>query len=167
MDKRPHQIDASLGVQIDHHNAQRAQPVQPALKRPALSHNQRPKPKLSHQPAAIPARSQRRHHDQIPIRPLPPRVAKCIRLAMRRRIAILHPAIVSRAQQLPLSRKNGSANRNSAFVASFARFCKSNGKQFDRVESRIHSVQNNRSARLRNTRRARKHRRTAYRHPPR
>lgn len=164
MDIRAHQIHARLCVQVDHHNPQRAQPVQAALKRPALSHNQRPKSELPYQPAAIPAWSQRRHHNQIPIRPLPPRIAKRIRLPMRRRIAILHAAVMSRAQQLPSPRKDGRPNRDPTFVAPFARFSKSNGKQLDRVESGIHSVQNNRSAH-----RAvpSKHRWTAYRHPPR
>jgi hypothetical protein len=50
---------------------------------------------------------------------------------MRRRIAILHPPIVTRANQLPLTRENRRPDREPAFVAPFARFRKSHGKQFD------------------------------------
>src|ERR1700730_4569153 len=55
--------------------------------------------KLPDQSAAIPARRQRGHHNFVAIAALTPRFAKRIGLAVRRRIAILHPAVAPAAQQ--------------------------------------------------------------------
>ena len=92
-DKSRQQIRALLRIQINHLHPKLFQPLHATRKVPALPNYQRLNPKLPDQPAAVPARSQRRHHNLVAISPLPPRSPKRIRLAMHRRIAVLHSAI--------------------------------------------------------------------------
>src|SRR5262249_33451435 len=102
-----------LRIQIEDLHTQRAKPFHTALKIPALAHNDGAESELPHQPAAIPARRQRRHHDQLLVALLPPGVPKRVGLPMHRRIALLHAAVVSRADQLALFVENGRANWNA------------------------------------------------------
>src|ERR1700733_1226025 len=95
LDKPSQQIRTLLRVQINDLHPKPLQPLHPALKIPALPHHQRLNPKLPDQPAAIPARSQSRHHNLVAISPLPSRPPKRIRLTMHRRISLLHPLISS------------------------------------------------------------------------
>src|SRR5882724_2180972 len=57
------QIDALLRIEVNHLHAQGTKPFDPTLKVSALTHHQRTKSKLPHQPAAIPARSEGRDHN--------------------------------------------------------------------------------------------------------
>lgn len=115
------QFAALLAIEIDHLNPMLAQPVDAALERPALAHHHRADPELPHQPAAIPARSQRCHHYQVPITALPPRAPERIRLSVHTGVPLLHPAIMPAADQLPRFREDRGANRNPAFEAPIPR----------------------------------------------
>jgi len=95
------QRPASLRLQVHHLDPILPQPRHSTLKRHTLPHNQPLEPELPHQPRAVPARRQSRHHGAPAIAPLPPRPPERIRLAMRARIALLHPPVVSGAQQPP------------------------------------------------------------------
>ena len=112
-DKPGQQLPAGLGLEVHHLDAVLAQPRHSPLKRHALADDQPPEAELAHQAGAVPARRQRRHHGAAAIAALPPRVAERVRLAMRAGIAILHPAVVARAQQPSVRVKHRRADRNS------------------------------------------------------
>ncbi len=67
---------------------------------------------------------------------------------MRRRIAPLHPPIMSRANQPSITRKNGRTDGDATFSPARTRLAQSGLEQFMRVETGFHSVQNSRSGRL-------------------
>src|SRR3954454_7226320 len=66
------EVDALLGVQVDHRHAVLAQPVDPTLEGDGLPDDDRPDPELAHQAAAIPARREGGDHDRVAIAALPP-----------------------------------------------------------------------------------------------
>src|SRR3954468_14977513 len=78
--------------------------------------------KLSDEPAAIPARRQCRDHDEVPVAFLPSRTPKSICLAVHAGVALLHPAIMSAADQLPAPGEESRANRDAALRATVTGF---------------------------------------------
>jgi hypothetical protein len=86
-------------------DAQRAEPFHATLKIAALPDHERTETKLPYQSAAIPARSQRRNHGQVTIAALASRIAEGVGLAMQGRIAVLHAAVVARANEFALASK--------------------------------------------------------------
>src|SRR5712692_1849003 len=95
--------NALLGVQVDDIDSILDQPIDAAAEIYGLADHYGANAKLADQAAAIPARSQRGHHDFVAVSPLPARFAKRIRLAMRGRITLLHSAVVAASQQLSAS----------------------------------------------------------------
>ena len=110
--KAREQLDTLARTQVHNFNPTFAQPLDPALKVHRLPDDQRTKPKLPHQPAAIPARRKRRDHNQIPIATLPSRTPKRIRLPMNRWVPLLHPPVPPRTQQRPIPAKDRRPNRH-------------------------------------------------------
>src|SRR5712692_7408126 len=96
-------LDAFVRMGVEHFGAVFAQPIDAAAEIYGLADHNGANPKLADQAAAIPAGSQRGHHDLVAVTPLPARFAKRIRLAMRRRIALLHSAVVAASQQFPVA----------------------------------------------------------------
>src|SRR5208282_3791047 len=95
-----------------------AEPIDPAAEIHRFAHDNGPNPKLTDQPAAIPAGRERRGHDFVAVTLLAPRFAKRIRLAMHGRVVVLHSAVVAAPQKFSLAIKQSRANRNSAFGKS-------------------------------------------------
>jgi hypothetical protein len=110
-------------------HSQGTQPIYPTLKVPALPNYDGAKSKLTHQTAAVPTGRERRHHNQLAVAFLPACISERIRLSMYGRIALLHAAIVSSADQLARLIENGSTDGNAAFFEAKARFRKSNYEQ--------------------------------------
>jgi hypothetical protein len=110
-------------------HSQGTQPIYPTLKVPALPNYDGAKSKLTHQTAAVPTGRERRHHNQLAVAFLPACISERIRLSMYGRIALLHAAIVSSADQLARLIENGSTDGNAAFFEAKARFRKSNNEQ--------------------------------------
>src|SRR5271156_4513584 len=113
---------AFLGIEVDDLNRERTQPLNPALKVPALADDQRTKAELPHQPAAIPARSESRNHDEIAIAALASRFAEGVGFAVQRRIAALHAAVVASANDFAVLVENSCADRDAALGEPLARF---------------------------------------------
>ena len=109
-------------IKVHDFNSHRPQPLDSPLEIPALSDEHLPKSKLPNQPTAVPARCESRHHNEVSIATLAPRISKRIRLSMRRRIAILHAAIVSRTNQLSASIEDRGPNGNPTLRQSLPRF---------------------------------------------
>ncbi len=111
-------LDAFVRVGVEHFGAIFAQPIDPAAEIHGLADHYGANAKLADQAAAIPARSQRGHHDFVAVTPLPAGFAKRVRFAMRRRIALLHSAVVARSQQFPVVFEKRRTDRDSSFAES-------------------------------------------------
>src|SRR5690606_1724672 len=107
-------LHARLRPEVDDLDAARAQPVDAALEVDRLADDHGADAELTHQPAAIPARGERRHHDRVAIAALPPRLAKRVGLGVDRRVVLLDPAIVARAEKLAAATEDRGADRDSA-----------------------------------------------------
>jgi len=112
-DEAAEKLLALGAVEVDHFDPPLAQPVDPAAEGSRLAHHHRANLKLHHQAAAVPARCQGRDHDGVAVVTLAPRLAKGVRLAMHRRIVLLHPPVVPAAQQLARPVKQCGADWNS------------------------------------------------------
>src|SRR5260370_20737285 len=91
--------NALLGMHVDYTDSVSDQPIDSDAEIHGLPDHHGADPKLANQPAAIPARRQRRNHDFVAITPLPARFSKSIRFAMRGGIALLHSAVVAASEQ--------------------------------------------------------------------
>ncbi len=98
------------------------QPVDAAAKSARLADDDRHDSKLSDQPAAIPARRERRYHDGVLITALPAGFAKRIGLAVDGRVALLNTPVASLPQQSSVPVEQRSANRDTALRESESRF---------------------------------------------
>src|SRR5262249_14000216 len=116
--EKPH---ASFGSQVDHFHSALPEPVDAARKVDRLANDDRTDPKLPDQPAAIPARRERRDHDLVAIASLAARFAKGVRLAMDGRVALLHAAVVAASEKLAVAVEERGADRNSTFGEPAAR----------------------------------------------
>src|SRR5581483_4627896 len=107
------QSAAFLAVEIDDFDAILAEPLDSPTESAALAYDDYSDAKLPHQPAAIPAGSERCDHHQIAIAALAAGAAKGIRLAVDTGIALLHTAIAATAHQLTRAREEGRADWNA------------------------------------------------------
>src|SRR6266849_1261199 len=96
-------LDAFVRMGVEHFRAVLAQPIDAAAEIYGLADDYGANAKLADQAAAIPARSQRGHHDFIAVAPLPAGVSKRIRFAVRGRIAFLHSAVAAFSQQFSMA----------------------------------------------------------------
>src|SRR5260370_13470763 len=94
--------NALFGVQVDHFNAVFAEPVDAATKIYGLTDDYGTNTKLTDQAAAIPAGSERRHHDFVAVTALTARFAKLICFTLLGGIALLHSAALAPTTRLSL-----------------------------------------------------------------
>src|SRR5260370_38363945 len=85
---------------VEHFRAVLAEPIDAAAEIHGLADHYGANAKLADQTAAIPARSERSHHNFVSVAALPARLLKRVRFAMRGRDAILHSAVVAAPQQI-------------------------------------------------------------------
>ena len=104
----------SSRVEVDHLHAVLAQPVGAALERPRLADHDGADPELAHEPAAVPARRERRDHDRVPVGAPPAGVPEGLGLPVRRRIAALDAPVVTAPEQRPGGVEQRRADRDSA-----------------------------------------------------
>src|SRR6266849_3747992 len=95
--------NALLGVQVDDIDSILDQPIDAAAEIHGLADNYSGDAKLADEPAAVPAGSERGHHDFVAVAPLPAGVSKRIRFTVRGRIAFLHSAVVAFSQQFSMA----------------------------------------------------------------
>jgi len=130
---------AFAGIQVNHVDADRAQPVHTALKIAAFADNHSAEAKLAHQPAAIPAGRQGGNHNKVAITALAAGVAEGVGLAVDRGIALLHAAVVSGADELPgAGIEYGSADGYATFGEAGARFLQGYGEHGGVIELSCH-----------------------------
>src|SRR5262245_62109114 len=92
-DELSHHCHAPLVVKDHYRHAVFGQPVVPSGERPTLPDHHRPDVELTHQPAAVPAGRQRRHHHCGPVVALPAGGPKRIGLSVHRRVILLDPPV--------------------------------------------------------------------------
>ena len=124
----PRATTRTRGIQINHVDTESAQPINPALKVTALTDHHRAKAKLAHQPAAIPAGRERRNHNKVAITALAAGVAEGVGFTVHRGIALLHAAVVSRADELAGGIEDRGADGDAAFRQAGARFLERDGE---------------------------------------
>src|SRR6266540_2293418 len=116
------QADAFGGRQVHDAHPAASQPVEPSREVHRLAGDDRADPELPHQAAAVPAGGERRDQDLVAVAPLASRLAERVGLAVRRRIALLHPAISAAAEQsAPLVEERG-ADRNAPLTKALPGF---------------------------------------------
>src|SRR5579864_1292491 len=120
-DKFPQHLHTFFRRKINHFDSVFPKPVHSAAKIHGFSDDDDSNSELANQPAAIPARGERRHHDLVAIAFLAPRSAKCIGFSVRRWIAVLNSAVVPTSQKFPYIVKKCGADRNPAFRESTPR----------------------------------------------
>src|ERR1700722_15011653 len=123
-------------IKVEDFYSQRAQPLDATLKCAALADDYRAESKLADQATAIPARRQRRHHDEIAIAALASSIAKGVGFAMCGGIAVLDAPIVARADEFALGIKDRRANRNAALSRAFAGFGYRDRQHCSRIDVR-------------------------------
>ena len=90
--------------------------------------------KLPHQPAAVPARGERRHHDFIAIRPLPTGLAKRVCFAVHRGVAFLHSPVAAAPEQPSGGIEQRRPDRHAPFGEALPGFLQSGLQQRTFVE---------------------------------
>src|SRR5580704_14279607 len=113
-DKVAQHLHTFFRRKINHFDSVFLKPVDSPTKIHGLADNHDSDSELANQSAAIPAWRKRRHHDFVAIAFLAPRSAQRIGLPMRRRIAILHSAVVPAPQEFPGVIEKSRADRNPA-----------------------------------------------------
>src|SRR5437016_5310538 len=88
-------LDAFFRMGVKDLGAVFAEPVNAAAKIHGFADDYRADAKLANQAAAIPAGSERGHHDFVAVAPLPACFAKSIRFTVRGGIAFLDSAVVA------------------------------------------------------------------------
>jgi hypothetical protein len=132
--------DARFLVQIHHFDSVFPQPVDSPAKAPRFPHDYRADPKLPDQSAAIPARRQCRYHDLVAVSSLSARFPECIRFRVSRRIALLHPPVMSSSQNPSLTIKKGCPNRYPALAPPRFRFFDCHLQHLRITQSSHHSL---------------------------
>jgi hypothetical protein len=102
-----HKLNAFGRVQINHHYTVLRKPLGTALKVDRFTNHNGANPELPNQPAAVPARRQRRDHYFVAITSLAARLAKGICFAVNRRISFLHAPVVTASQKIPRAIEQG------------------------------------------------------------
>src|SRR5262249_52883322 len=131
-------LDALTGIEVDDVDAALSQPFDPAGKIPRLAHDYCPDLELPDQTAAIPARRQRGYHDLVAVRRQPASLAKCIRLAMDRRVIPLTPPVMPTRQKMTSFVEHCRSDRYTAFVETLLGLFYCDLKQVVIVESSFH-----------------------------
>src|SRR5258708_32961041 len=113
-DEAAEQLEALLRVEIDDLDAERAQPVDAALEGARLADDDLAEAELAHEAAAVPARRERRDHDEVAIAALAARAAEGVGLAVDGGVVLLHAAIVTAADECAVGAEDGCADGNAA-----------------------------------------------------
>ena len=95
-------LDTLARSEVDDVHSVLLQPAQAALEIDRFAYDDGSDLKLPHEAAAVPAGRQGRRHHRIAIRTLPSGLSEGIRLAVDRRVPLLHAAVVPAAEQAPL-----------------------------------------------------------------
>src|SRR6185295_16686393 len=133
------------GREIDHNHSVFFQPIDGAGKVGRLSYDNRADSELSNQPAAVPARSKRRHHDRVTIAPLSSGFPKRVCLAVDRRIVFLHAAVVPAPQKIPRAIEQRRANRYSTLRETLTRLFNRHSKHRLIIESGVRKLRSHES----------------------
>ena len=133
------EVETFGGVEVDDFNAERAQPIDAALKIAAFANDNFLKTELADEAAAIPARGERGDHDEVAIAALAARIAKSVGFAVKRRIAELHAAIMACAEEDSFHAENCGADGDTAFRKTFASLRDGDCEEGGVVERRVHA----------------------------
>ena len=133
------EVETFGGVEVDDFDAERAQPIDAALKIAAFAYDNFWKTKLADKAAAIPARSERGDHDEVAIAALAARIAKSVGFAVEGRVAELHAAIVARTEEDSFRAENRGADGDTAFRKTFASLRDGDCEEGGVVERRVHA----------------------------
>src|SRR4051794_6145058 len=117
VDEPPQELEAGLGVEVDHGHAALAQPIHAALEGARLADHDGPDPELAHETAAVPARRERRDHHRVAVGAPAPGIAERVGLAVDGRVVVLDAAVVPAAQQRPVGMEERRADRDPALGA--------------------------------------------------
>src|SRR5437867_6461327 len=107
-------VDALLRREIDDLHAVLGEPVDAAREVHRFADEHRANPELAHEPAAVPARRQRRHHDLVPVTALASGLPECVCLAVNGRIVVLDAPIVAAPEQLSARVEQRRPDRDAA-----------------------------------------------------
>jgi len=116
------------GVEIDDSDAVRSEFVYAAMEGLRFADDDGAEAELADETGAIKARGKRGDHDKVAISFLPPSAAKGVGLCVKRRVSLLHAAIVAGADQSSISTKDCRAYRDAAFGDAGAGFSECNGE---------------------------------------
>src|SRR2546427_11613349 len=114
-------VDALARIEVEHLDAVLSQPVEAAREVDRLADDHRPDAELAHEPAAVPAGRQRRHHDLVAVASLATGVAEGVGLAVHRGIVLLDATVVASPEQPALSVEQRAADRDAALGQPLAR----------------------------------------------
>lgn len=114
-DPLPEHLDAFRQGEVDDFHAVSSQPVQSPRKVKRLSDDHSSDPELPHEPAAVPAGRERRHHDLVAVVTLAPRLPKRVRFAVCGRITLLNASVVAAPEKRSALVEESGADRDSAF----------------------------------------------------
>jgi hypothetical protein len=133
------EIDAFGGVEIDDFDSERAQPIDAALKIAAFAYDNFLKTELADKAAAIPAGSERGDHNEAAVAALAAGIAEGIGFTVKRRIAELHAAVVTRAEENSFCAENCGADGDAAFRKAFASLRDGDCEEGGVVERLVHA----------------------------
>jgi hypothetical protein len=119
---------ALLRIEIDDVDAEGTKPVDAALEIAAFANDDGAEAKLAKQAAAIPARGEGGDHNEFAVTFLASGVTEGVCFAMEGWVAVLHAAIVTRADQLAIGIENGGADGDAALVQALPGFAERAGK---------------------------------------
>src|ERR671910_3009802 len=113
-DEAAQQPDALLRGEVDDLDAALAQPGGPAGEVHRLADHHPRDAELPDQPAAVPARGQRRYHHRVAVAAPPSAAAEGVGLAVQRRILFLDATVATARQQLPVRAEERGPDRDAA-----------------------------------------------------
>src|SRR5579859_5108199 len=113
-------------MHVDDFDSVFTQPIDPAMERARLAHDDCHDAELPDEAAAVPARRERRDHDRVLVAPLATGTAERIGLAMDGRVVILDPPIVPPAEQRAVAVEEGGADGDAPFGKSRPGFLNGN-----------------------------------------
>src|ERR671915_492317 len=112
-DEARQKLYALVRGQIHDLDAALSKPIDPTEEVDRLTDDHLGDAELAHEPAAVPARRQRRDHHRVPVAPPPATAPKRVGLAVKRGILLLDAPIPAPAQQLAISGEERRAYRNA------------------------------------------------------
>src|SRR5260370_8529563 len=108
-------VDAIFGVEVDDFGAIFTEPSEAGAEVDGLGDDHSADGELAYQAAAIPAGSERGHHDLVAVTTLAAGLSKGVRFAMRGGIAFLHSAVVAASEKFSIAFEKRGADGNPAF----------------------------------------------------